>query len=238
MPPRPDEKGVYGRPTLVLNVETLAHMALIGRHGAHWFRALGSLSEPGSTLVTARGALRYPAVYEVALGTPVSQLVAMAGGLTMPVQAFLVGGYGGTWVDAADAWDAPLSEEGLAPVGGSLGVGLVFAFPQQACGVRETARVLGFLARAGARQCGPCANGLPAMAGAMADLAREVTGPGVVHQLQMWSWQVAGRGACRHPDGAVRMLGSALKVFSADIARHRDRVGCAVAGQATNVGVS
>lgn len=240
VPPRPDEKGVYGRPTLVLNVETLAHMALIARHGAYWFRALGTLREPGSTLVTARGALRYPAVYEVSRGTPVSQLVEMAGGLTVPVQAFLLGGYGGTWVTAADAWSAPLSEEGLAPVGGAMGVGLVFAFPEHACGVAETARILGYLARASARQCGPCTNGLPAMASAMADLARGVAGRGVVQQLEMWAWQVAGRGACRHPDGAVRMMASALTAFSVDVARHRDRRACATveAGQPTGPGIA
>jgi len=154
----------------------------------------------------------------------------------MPVQAYLVGGYGGTWLTAADAGAAPLSEEGLSAVGGTLGVGLVFAFPQHACGVAETARILGFLARASARQCGPCANGLPALAGAMQELARGVAGPGVVRQLELWAWQVAGRGACRHPDGAVRMLASALKTFASDVVRHRDHLPCAAAHSGRAVG--
>jgi len=65
-PPRPFERGVAGRPTLVQNVETLAHVALIGRFGAGWYRGVGTADDPGSTLVTIGGAVERPGMYEVA----------------------------------------------------------------------------------------------------------------------------------------------------------------------------
>jgi NADH:ubiquinone oxidoreductase subunit F (NADH-binding) len=78
VPPRPFQKGAHGRPTLVQNVETLAHIALIARFGADWFRELGGSA--GSALVTVSGAVQRPGVYEIALGMPIGELISRAGG--------------------------------------------------------------------------------------------------------------------------------------------------------------
>ena len=112
VPPRPFERGVGGRPTLVQNVETLAHMALIARFGDAWFRSIGSRSEPGSALVTVGGAVADGGVLEISLGTRVATVIEAAGGVTEEISAFLIGGYFGTWLDAADGWDLALSNEG------------------------------------------------------------------------------------------------------------------------------
>ena len=103
-PPRPFERGVRGRPTLVSNVETLANLALVSRRGARWFRSAGTASAPGTALVTVSGAVRQPGVYEIAFGTPVQDVLALAGGAgTAGVQAVLAGGYFGSWLPGGRA---------------------------------------------------------------------------------------------------------------------------------------
>lgn len=226
VPPRPFERGVGGRPTLVNNAETLAHMALIARFGPDWFRVLGTPAEPGSTLVTVSGVVRRPGVYEIERGTPVAEVIELAGGHTAALQAFLIGGYAGSWVDASRAWEAPLSEDGLRPMGGTLGAGVVIAFPQEGCGLSEAARIMNYLSAQSAGQCGPCVHGLAAMAATLSDLSRGAASRDSVDRLRNWAWQVTGRGACHHPDGAARMVSSALQTFSADVAQHRSHRPC------------
>ncbi len=86
-PPRPFERGVGGSPTLVQNVETLAHLALIARFGPAWFRELGTATEPGTTLVTISGAVVRPGIHEVARGAPLRELLAAAGGASEDISA-------------------------------------------------------------------------------------------------------------------------------------------------------
>jgi NADH:ubiquinone oxidoreductase subunit F (NADH-binding) len=216
-PPRPYERGVRGVPTLVQNVETLAHLALIARYGSDWFRAVGTRDEPGSALVTLGGTVRRPGVYEIPLGLPFAELLDWAGGALAPVSAYLVGGYFGTWIDADRAGSLRLLDADLRTVGASLGARAIFVLPETACGIVETARVARYLADESARQCGPCVRGLDAIARALAQIARADGRPGDAH-LERWLDDVTGRGACRHPDGAARLVESALRVF----ARERD----------------
>ncbi len=219
-PPRPYERGVGGAPTLVQNPETLAHLALIARFGPSWFRAVGTPDEPGSVLVTLAGAVHEPGVLEVAIGTPLRELVAQAGGVTAELGAFLVGGYFGTWLPAADALAAPLSNAGLAPLGGSLGARAIVALPAASCGLLETARVARYLAAESAGQCGPCVHGLAAVAEDMLQIARGNDVAGVRRVVERRLSQLEGRGACRHPDGTVRFVASALRVFAREVELH------------------
>lgn len=219
---RPFERGVHGRPTLVQNVETLANLALIARHGADWFRELGTAKEPGSALVTVLGAVRAPGVGEIALGTTLHDVLTAFGGMTALPQAFLVGGYFGTWVSARDALDLPFTNEALGPLGASLGARTLIALPQGACGLRETARVVRYLAGESAGQCGSCFFGLPAIATAFETLASGGTHASeALERLSGLMPQVEGRGACALPTGATRLVASALRVFSEEIDRHR-----------------
>jgi NADH:ubiquinone oxidoreductase subunit F (NADH-binding) len=221
VPPRPFERGVGGRPTLVCNVETLAHMALIARHGDGWFRALGSASQPGTGLVTLGGAVADPGVYEIAFGSPLADVIRRAGGVTERPQALLVGGYGGTWLDAQHMSDLTLSEGDPLLSAGSIGAGVLWILGAGTCGLRESARVLDYLAAESAGQCGPCVFGLRAIADTFHLLARGTARPDDMTRLLRWGADVTDRGACRHPDGAARFLGSALKTFAGEIAHHR-----------------
>lgn len=229
VPPRPYQRGVDGRPTLVQNVETLAHIGLIARHGAEWFRSIGPAKEPGTTLVTLSGSVARPGVYEIVRGSAWTDLLARAGGPTAPLSAVLTGGYGGAWISGDEAAGSQLSEEALSTCGGTLGAGVLVALPERVCGITETGRILSYLSDESAGQCGPCVNGLGAIAGAVQDLARGVAPRDVLTRLEIWSWQVTGRGACHHPDGATRLLGSALRVFAGDVADHAARRPCAAA---------
>jgi NADH:ubiquinone oxidoreductase subunit F (NADH-binding) len=217
--PRVSERGVNRRPTLVSNAETLAHVALIARHGARWFREVGTHEDPGSALVTVSGAVTRPGVYEVAHGSALGSVVAAAGGLSEPTRAFLVGGYAGGWLDMSQARQARLSRAGLAPFGVRLGAGVVVALPERSCPVAETTRVAGWLADHSAGQCGPCVNGLAAIADALAAVCQGHGGPGLPW-ITRWCDQVAGRGACAHPDGAAGFVSSAVRVFADGLADH------------------
>jgi NADH:ubiquinone oxidoreductase subunit F (NADH-binding) len=217
-PPRPFERGVRGAPTLVQNVETLAHLALIARFGGDWFREVGTDGEPGSTLVTISGAVRRPGVREIAVGTSLADVLDEAGGLTAPVSAFLVGGYFGTWIPAESPATLRLCDADLARHDATLGARGIVAMPADACALGEVVRVARYLAAESSGQCGPCTNGLTSIA---EGLERLVTGVADDRgRLRRWVETVRGRCACKHPDGATRFVSSALKVFADEVETH------------------
>jgi NADH:ubiquinone oxidoreductase subunit F (NADH-binding) len=217
-PPRPFERGVDGAPTLVQNVETLGQIALIARYGARWFRELGTVEEPGSALVTVSGAVARPGIHEIELGAPLRHVLDEAGGSTEAASAYLVGGYFGSWMPSAVGEELELDRQSVAANGGGLGARVIVAFPGTACAVAEVARVTRYLADESAGQCGPCVNGLGAIAAAFERVAHGEADERP--QLQRWAEMVRGRGACRHPDGAARFVSSALNVFAEEIDVH------------------
>jgi len=220
VPPRPFERGVGGRPTLVQNVETLAGLALVCRYGAVWFREVGTAAEAGSVLATVSGAVVRPGVLEVELGAPLGELLERSGGLVRPAQAILVGGYFGSWMPPE--LDTPFSAEGLARHGARLGARELAVLPEGACGVVETARVAAYLAHESAGQCGPCVFGLGAVADALAAIARrDDRSAAAFRRLPSLHTQIARRGACcAHPDGALAFVATALDCFADEFQRH------------------
>ena len=212
------ESGVGGAPTLVQNVETLAHLALIARHGPAWFRSAGTPDEPGTFLATVGGAVAAPGVIEAGYGVRLGDLVDAAGGPVAPLQAFLLGGYHGGWVPARP--ELAVSRAALGPFGAAPGAGVVLALPATVCGLAETARIAGYLAGEVSGRCGPCVNGLPRLAGTLADLAHHRARSGLPEEVARLAALVTGRGACRHPDGTARMIGSAMRLFAEDVTAH------------------
>lgn len=137
----------------------------------------------------------------------------------MGVRAVLVGGFHGTWVPR-DALDAPLSIEGLAPLGASPGAGLLSVLGTGECGLRTTARIVDYLAEQPARQCGPCMFGLPELARMLAELANGTRRQKLPARLRALAGDITGRGSCHHPDGTARLVSSALSVFRDDVHAH------------------
>jgi NADH:ubiquinone oxidoreductase subunit F (NADH-binding) len=229
VPPRPFERGVGGLPTLVDNVETLAHLALVARYGPDWFRTLGTPDAPGTTLVTLTGAVPARGVYEVELGLSVRDVACASGEPPEPPQALLLGGYFGSWLPAGHAAELAYGPTALARAGAAIGAGVVAVLPRGACGLAETALVLDYLAGQSAQQCGPCRFGLPATAADFAQLAFGRASGARRRQLEEHIAQLAGRGACKHPDGASRLAASALRTFAPEVDRHLSAGPCRAA---------
>jgi NADH:ubiquinone oxidoreductase subunit F (NADH-binding) len=222
-PPRPFERGVGGRPTLVQNVESLALAALIARRGHAWYQGLGHGRARGIGLLTVSGAINHAGVHEIAFGSTLSDAAAAAGGLNSDVRAVLLGGYFGGWADLDEQWGLPLDAPSMRARGLALGCGIVYFLAAERCGVEATARIMTYLASQSARQCGPCVFGLAAIADVTRRLAARSTQSGDLERIVRWSGELTGRGACRHPDGTVALLQSALQVFADDFAAHQRR---------------
>jgi NADH:ubiquinone oxidoreductase subunit F (NADH-binding) len=214
------ESGVAGRPTVLANAETFAQVAALVLDPAH---VPGPTDEPGTRLLslTRAGAIT---VLEVAHRTPWTDVLT-AEEIERPV---LLGGYHGTWAPAGALRDLTVSASQSA-AGLPLGAGVVIPLAERRCPVLVTDRILHYLARQSAGRCGPCVNGLPALA---QDFSRAATGRGTLN-TPYWAALVDGRGACAHPDGTARLALSAAQVFAEEIALHesgRCSLSTAVAG--------
>lgn len=214
-------RGLGGRPTVLSNVETLAHLALAFRFGSTWFRALGSSEAPGSTLLTLAGAATVSGlVVETLYPSTFSDLLTEHGGVARPPRAVLIGGYGGRWVSGVAAWDTVVDRALLKRAGVPLGCGLVAPLPESACGLEVTSRLLDFLSAQSAGQCGSCLFGLPRISTLFRAVVREGGTRADIRQLRELAHTVEGRGGCAHPDGATVLLESALEVFADDVRAH------------------
>ena len=216
-PPRLSERGLGGQPTLVQNVETLAHLALIARYGAAWFRDAGHLSEPGSMLVTIWARCPSPACTRSRSARPSTRCSAGPAARPPRCRRYCSAATSAPgWAVAAAA--LPFSAAGLATLGASAGAGLIAALPDDACGLAETARVARYLADESAGQCGPCLFGLTR---SRARLSGSPTGRTAdLGRLRRWLGQADGRGACLIPTARYGMVRSALNVFGDEIERH------------------
>ena len=191
-----------GPAVLVHNAETQARMGLV---------ALGADPVATSLVTVAESAAPLDFVRRTVLETHATMTFAdvlAAAGAPEP-QAVLLGGMGGTWVRWADLAHMSVDPWELRAAGLSLGAGILHLLPKGRDGLAESSSILDWLAEQSARQCGPCVFGLPALADAVRRSARGRDGS----EARRISDLIAGRGACRHPDGAVRMAMSAQEVF-------------------------
>jgi len=221
------EHGVAGRPTLVQNVETLAHAALIARFGPDWFRSVGTTESPGTALLTVTGRWDAPRIFEVPLGTTLGQALGIDAGTARGIQGVLLGGYGGGWLPTATALAMPFAEETARAHGTSVGAGVVVLLPTGVCPLAEVARVVRYMEGEGAGQCGPCVNGLDVLATSLEHLAyRPRSLRGGVAALPTLCGLVEGRGACHHPDGVARFVRTAVDLFADHAGLHLSRGPC------------
>ncbi len=212
--------GYRGRPALVQNVETLARIGLLARTGLTGYRP--------SALVTVN-CREIRTVLELDADATIGEAVR-AGGWSGPApQAVLVGGYGGSWLPWSRAANTSLRHGELQAAGAGLGAGVLIPLAESECGIARTASISGFLAAAGAQQCGPCRFGLPALADGMTALAAGRARRHEIERLHELAALVDGRGGCHHPDGAARLITTALRTFADDAAGHAGGAPCQAA---------
>jgi NADH:ubiquinone oxidoreductase subunit F (NADH-binding) len=170
--------------------------------------------------VTIAGAVAGPGVYEVELGTPLRTLFAAAGGLRGELAGILVGGYFGSWLPAERSDDIDLSNGALASHGAALGCGAIVALSAASCPVAETARVAVYLATETARQCGPCVHGTAAIARTLHGITEGKASRTAFADLDRWTTELPGRGACHHPNGLAQFVSTALATFGPQLRDH------------------
>lgn len=155
-PPYPTTHGLFGKPTVVNNVETLCAVPGIVQHGADWYRQWGTQKSTGTKLVAVSGHVNRPGVYEIPFGVSLCTLIEQhCGGVTGTLQAVLMGGAAGTFL-TPDEIDVPLSFEGMQAAGSTLGSGAIMVF-NQSVDLRDVLRRLGrFFAHESCGKCFPC----------------------------------------------------------------------------------
>jgi NADH:ubiquinone oxidoreductase subunit F (NADH-binding) len=217
-PPRPFDEGVGGLPTMVSNVETLALIPFIARHGAEAFRQQGTSASPGTFLATITGAGRPPALYELPHGLAFTELLETHGVPTDQVHGVLMGGYFAGLLNN-DVLDATLDHESLRGLDSGLGCGAITILTDD-CPVAVAASVMAYFDRENAGQCGSCFNGTAAMSAVTEALRDGVATDEDLARLERWSVVLRGRGACATLDAATNVAASLLSAFPQIVERH------------------
>ena len=206
-PPRPSESGVDGLPTLVNNVETLAHAAWIRRYGAAAFRAAGTNLSPGTTLFTVSGSTLQGGVVEAPLGVTVGDLVTTVGGSRSEIRGLLMGGWFGG-VLRGDRSELRCCYAEVAATGSGLGCAAITVLGPGEDVLSVAADIGAWFERESARQCGVCRNGTRAIRDTLTKVADGDINPDHRDNLARWGTQLVGRGACAFLDGAATLARS------------------------------
>ena len=156
-PPYPTERGLFGQPTLVNNIETLVNVLPIINEGGEAFATTGVPGSTGTKLFCLSGSVKHPGLYELAFGATLRELLGRAGGVKggRRVQAILVGGAAGSFVDPANL-DVPLTFAGLSEIGASLGSGAIVVFDDTVEMPAIVRRIAEFFRDESCGQCVPC----------------------------------------------------------------------------------
>ena len=213
-PPFPAVQGLYGCPTTVNNVESIAMVPLLLVNGPDWFKQWGTEKSPGTKLICISGEVKNPGNYEVAMGTPISELIELAGGMLdgRELKFFCPGG-SSTPMLPASAVDTPYTFEAIAEAGSLLGTGALMIFSHQTSVVSVVRRFSEFYEHESCGKCTPCREG-----GYWASqiLARIEGGAGVMEDLETLERLCAsifGRSFCALGDALTSPIASSLKYF-------------------------
>ncbi|WP_422746029.1 NADH-ubiquinone oxidoreductase-F iron-sulfur binding region domain-containing protein [Mycobacterium sp. WMMD1722] len=217
-PPRTFEHGVAALPTAVSNVETLAHLPYLLRHGAQTYRRVGTSTSPGTFLATVTGGGRPAALYELPYGTSFPELLDRYGISRENLRGVLMGGYFAGLMNS-EVLDTTLDHETMRRLGSGLGCGAIALITDE-CPIAVAAAVMAYFDRENAGQCGSCFNGTAAMAAVTGALRDGAATAEDLTRLERWSVILRGRGACATLDAATNVAATLLRSFPQEVARH------------------
>ncbi len=224
-PPYPTERGLNGAPTLVHNAETLAHAAWILRHTATEFRKLGTTASPGTRLVSISGHVATPGLAEVALGTPIAGIIALAGGGAGTTKAAFVGGPGGGALSAAEL-TTPYDYEPLHAAGAGLGMGALLVANEATCMVDTARFLLDYSAREACGKAVPCRIGTKRLVEALDRILAATPRPDDLVLLRALSRKMTDTALCKLEARAPSPMLTTLDRFGDEYRAHAERGEC------------
>ena len=222
-PPFPQISGLWGKPTVVNNVETLCNIPHIINNGADWFISLGLGDDSGTKIYGASGHVNRAGAWELPMGTPLREIIEVhAGGMRegYELRSVLPGGASTSFV-LPDDLDVAMNYASVEKLGSRLGTGAVVVLDQRTCPVGMIRNLEHFFAQESCGWCTPCRDGLPWVERLLAAIE---AGEGEVNDLNILEQHVGllgpGRTFCAHAPGAMAPLASGLKYFRSDFERH------------------
>jgi NADH-quinone oxidoreductase subunit F len=213
-PPFPAVAGLYARPTVVNNVETIASVPGILRGGAGWFSAMGTERSQGHGFFSLSGHVEHPGQYEAPLGITLRELLDMAGGVRKGHQLkFWTPGGSSTPIFTAEHLDVPLDYESVGKAGSMLGTRALQIFDETVSVVRAVTRWLEFYKHESCGKCTPCREGTYWLVAVLKRLEQGLGQSGDLEVLEEVSGNIIGKAFCPLGDGAVSPVQSGLKYF-------------------------
>jgi NADH-quinone oxidoreductase subunit F len=222
-PPFPAAEGLYRKPTIINNVETLFNVPFIVTNGADWYRQWGTLRSPGLKLFCVSGHIEHPGTYELPLATPMRELIYdLCGGPKdgIPLKAIIPGGSSTPMMPASGALECDLDYESIFDAGSMLGSGAVIAINEQTCIVKVTERLAAFYKHESCGKCIPCREGTDWM---YRILRRIEHGQGQTEDLDLLldiCDNIAGKSFCPLGDAAVGPVQSSIERFREEYEFH------------------
>jgi NADH-quinone oxidoreductase subunit F len=223
-PPFPAVKGLYGQPTVINNVETIANVSHIVSNGAEWFRSFGTEKSPGTKICSISGPVNRPGNYEMNMGVPFRVLLEeRAGGMRdgKNMKAYIPGGASAPMLPATDAnIDLPLSYEAYRDAGSAFGSASFIIIPDDVCILQAQLRLSEFFAHESCGKCIPCREGTPWLA---KTVRRIENGGGREEDLPLLldiCDNILGRSFCALGDFSTSNIVASLKYFYDEYEEH------------------
>jgi NADH-quinone oxidoreductase subunit F len=227
-PPFPQVVGLFGRPTIVNNCETLCNLPCILRNGAQWYTELADSADTGSKIYGISGRVKNAGLWELPMGTTARQILDLSGGMQdgLKLRGWLPGGASTDFL-LPEHLDTPMEYDAIAKAGSRMGTGVMIALDDQHCPVGMILNLLQFFAQESCGWCTPCRDGLP---WAVEILTRIENGQGTQDDIdalqKLCGFMWIGKTFCALAPGAVEPLRSGMQYFADDFQQHIDHKGC------------